>query len=280
MKERPILFSAPMVRALLADTKTQTRRVVKPQPPSWARHYWGAQGTYSGVAEPRHYWANFPTGEQAFEADADFDIWPGRDKSDQPSDEDIFGGGGFESPFGSEANCIKSAARLWVREAFRFTDVFDADSPSRVGERCIDAGYRTPWAPLQFEADGARVNWQHTGTPPHEGPPQPGKLRPAMFMPRWASRITLEVTGVRVERLQEISEADAVAEGIESRQVSDADTRWLRYDRDESEGKAYSTTGDARASYRSLWESINGPGSWAANPWVWVVEFTRIAAVR
>jgi hypothetical protein len=96
-----------------------------------------------------------------------------------------------------------------------------------------------------------------------------------MFMPRWASRITLEVTGVRVERLQDISEADAVAEGIESRQVSDTNSRWLLYGRDLSEGKLYSTTGDSRKSYRSLWESINGPGSWDANPWVWVVAFRR-----
>jgi len=212
MKERPIPFSAPMVRAVLAGTKTQTRRAWPVQPPPGVPIGWVPGETSAGR-------------------------------------------------YG------KRGDRLWVREAFRFTDVFDADSPSRVGERCIDAGYRTPWAPIQFEADSARVNWQHTGTPPHEGRPQPGKLRPAMFMPRWASRITLEVTGVRVERLQDISEADAIAEGIEPAAAG----FWRLYGRD--------TNGDMdrspRVAYRSLWESINGPGSWDANPWVWVVEFKR-----
>lgn len=85
-------------------------------------------------------------------------------------------------------------------------------------------------------------------------------------MPRWANRITLEVTGVRVERLQDISEADAIAEGLE---------------RDRQLWKHYSQPGfgwvDPRQSYQTLWESINGAGSWGANPWVWVVEFKRIA---
>lgn len=90
--------------------------------------------------------------------------------------------------------------RLWVKETFRFTSDFDGDSPTRVAERCLDAGYRTPWAPIQYEADGTRRNWQHVGTPPHEGPPQPGKTRVSIHMPRWACRLVLDVTEVRVER--------------------------------------------------------------------------------
>ena len=78
-------------------------------------------------------------------------------------------------------------------------------------------------------------------------------------MPRWASRINLEITGIRVERLQEISEADAKAEGATPAIVG-ADLDHLKY----------------RAGYQTLWEQINGPGSWAANPWVWVIEFRRI----
>lgn len=78
---------------------------------------------------------------------------------------------------------------------------------------------------------------------------------PAIHMPRWASRITLEITGVRVERLQDISEDDCWAEGI-----------------------PYSPDVDPVHEYRALWESINGPGSWDANPWVWVVEFKPAAA--
>ena len=226
MKERPILFSAPMVGPVLDGTKTQTRRVVKPQPQTV---------TDQGI--------------KAWDGDA-AELLGLLEKS------------GKVCPYGQPGD------RLWVREAFRFTDVFDGDSPARVGERCVDAGYRSPWAPLQFEADGQRTNWQHTGTPPDEGPPKPGKLRPGMFMPRWASRITLEVTAVRVERLQSISETDAIAEGIEPA----AEGYWRLYGRD--------TNGDmdrsARTSYRSLWESINGPGSWDANPWVWVIEFKRL----
>ena len=91
--------------------------------------------------------------------------------------------------------------------------------------------------------------------------------RPSIHMPRWASRITLEVTGVRVERLQDISEADAYAEGIEQ-------TDFI----EEAEHQEPATGAPpGRYAYRALWESINGPDSWTANPWVWAVEFKRIS---
>jgi hypothetical protein len=86
-------------------------------------------------------------------------------------------------------------------------------------------------------------------------------------MPRRACRITLEVTGVRVERLQDISEADAMAEGIEKTKHG----FWSKYGQSDVDG-----TYSPRASYRALWESINGPGSWDANPFVWCVEFKRV----
>ena len=92
-----------------------------------------------------------------------------------------------------------------------------------------------------------------------------GKLRPGIFMPRWASRITLEVTGVRVELLQDISEADALAEGIV--QLRDGGFGL-------PDGSHYHAA-DPRQSYLGLWEAINGEGSVTANPWVWVVEFKR-----
>jgi hypothetical protein len=90
-----------------------------------------------------------------------------------------------------------------------------------------------------------------------------------MFMPRWAGRITLVITGVRVEQLQDISEDDARAEGI-------TDGGCLECGESETNCGCINPQPDARDSFIHLWESINGPGSWAANPWVWVVEFRRV----
>lgn len=138
--------------------------------------------------------------------------------------------------------------RLWVREAWRTVKEADDTPP-----RDMDAAYR-----LWYEADAHADHHAHQlGY---------GKLRPGMFMPRWASRITLEVTGVRVERLQAISPEDAIAEGIE------------RHDDDGVTYYGPFNAGDCRpeVAYRTLWELINGPGSWDANPCVWVVEFKRV----
>ena len=95
-------------------------------------------------------------------------------------------------------------------------------------------------------------------------------------MPRWASRITLDITAVRVERLQDISEEDAQAEGVEdvTKDVAPSDPEfrfWRRY----RDGGPNAYTDNAIASFASLWTEINGPTSWEANPWVWVVEFNR-----
>lgn len=97
------------------------------------------------------------------------------------------------------------------------------------------------------------------------------RWRPSIHMPRWASRITLEVTAVRVERLQEISEADARAEGSDCL-ISDNTTE---ADRSLLDLPLYENGSPYRNGFALLWESINGDGSWDANPWVWVVDFTR-----
>ncbi len=97
------------------------------------------------------------------------------------------------------------------------------------------------------------------------------RCKPSIHMPRWASRLTLEITAVRVERLQDISEADAIAEGVE--RVGDRFKQYMPM----FDGSAYNPA-LAKSSYSQLWESINGPGSWAANPWVWVVSFRRVTA--
>lgn len=201
MKERPILFSTPMVREILSGTKTQTRRLVRLKP--WHQ------------IEERDDITPWPW---MYDAYRDADCW-------------------LPCPHGHPGD------RLLVREAWRASLAFELTPP-----RDIPAG-----TPLLYTADGSGA------LPPENA----GKYRPPMFMPRWASRITLEVTGVRVERLQDISEADAIAEGLTCR------------------NGLYATSGevwqiDPRKAYRDLWERLNGSGSWNANPWVWVVEFRRL----
>lgn len=180
MKERPILFSAPMVRAILDGSKTQTRRAAK------------------GIAT-----VHVRTGEALADIDS--------------------AGPRVACPYGQPGD------RLWVREAW-------ADCDKLVRYYATDDVH-----PLR-------------------------KKRPSIYMPRWASRITLEVTGVRVERLQDISVDDSMAEGI----VLQPDGGYGLAD-----STHYHFT-DPRVSYWSLWETINGPGSVDANPWVWVVEFKRM----
>ena len=230
--DRPILMSAPMVRALLNDTKTQTRRVMKPQP----HHMYGDQayGPPHGRCEPDGGSVGYPL---------------------------------LLCPYGQPGD------RLWVREAWRTTSDLDKLSGGQIAEACIEAGYMDPWAPLQWEADLSRRNWVHTGTPPpNESEPPAGRYRHARFMPRWASRITLEITEVRVQRLQAITEMDAYTEGI--------DTEGHAYNEAEHAmiGGASSRLAPSVHAYACLWDSINGPGSWDANPWVWAISFRRAAS--
>ncbi len=145
--------------------------------------------------------------------------------------------------------------RLWVREHWRTYASLDKLPPSGI----------QPGAGIQYEAGGTSVP---TSPARLEGM---GKFRPGMFMCRWMSRILLEVVSVRIERLQDISEADCIAEGIYERPNAGSDpARWKVY------GKEDTYTTDPVTSYQSLWEQINGAGSWDLNPWVWVVEFKRI----
>lgn len=201
MTERPILFSGPMVRALLDGTKTQTRRVCKPAK---------ALSAVVEVPDPAE------RGQ----------VYNGSHFGDEDGEVQ------FACPYGGRGD------RLWVREAWAETKVAQApDCP--------------PWV-VYREGDN-RTDYG-------------GPWKPSIHMRRRDSRISLEITEVRVERLQDISEADAFAEGI-VRQPDDgyglADTTH------------YHAT-DPRQSYFSLWEAINGDGSVEANPWVWAVSFRRL----
>lgn len=208
MKERGIPFSAAMVRVVLDDRKTQTRRTVKL--PSWTA---------------------------SVTVDKGGTIWgPGpylKAHRAEPVPDDVGAMERMHCPYGYPGD------RLWVREAWRVEREHDALSGSDLD---IDAR----WPEVFYECDDARI----------EAREDLGRYRHARFMPRWASRITLEITEVRAQRLQDISEADAYAEGF----------------------RAAFGPGFFHRTFDSLWDGINGDGAWAANPWVWAITFKRIDA--
>lgn len=230
MADKPILFSAPMVRALLDGRKTQTRRVIKlnGRPPE----YCGPSGC---VDDPTCWgWE-----------DADYGDWVTLEK--EP---------GQRMGWRDWVGAPRAGDRLWVREAWRTNAMWDHMTPAELGDESRVWGR----ASVLFEAGGA--------LPDSVGPEDAGRYRHARFMPRWASRITLLVTDVRVQRLQHISEADAMAEGIAKAPHGNRD-QWIDY----PEGSSAAGWQDPRQSFQSLWNSLHGPDAWDANPWVVAVIF-------
>jgi hypothetical protein len=191
VKDRPILYQGEMVRSILADRKTQTRRVAKLT----------SNGHVKEVGGHRRW---------------------------HPADPEAV----LACPYGQPGD------RLWVRESWAYhLYALSASNHELSG----------PWV---YAADGST---QHRLC---------DRWRPSIHMPRAASRIMLEITGVRVERLQDISEADAIAEGVMA-----------------CARRVVGLPGGCDShlcGYRQLWAKINGKGSWAANPLVWVVEFKRV----
>lgn len=253
MKERPILFSGPMVRAILEGRKTVTRRLVKPQPP--------ATHSFKGYVI-----------ESSRRKDEGKFSW-GIKESEYHFRDTMYAG----CPYGQPGD------RLWVRESTE-EDCIGIASISRY---CADG------APVLYEGcddpefNGSWAHWDY-----------PRSKRPSIHMPRWASRITLEIVSVRVERLQEVSEEDAKAEGAFFtdygrrcfHQGAPRDVGQCPAPDDhhpQREGWSMVPTesheqclSSASTAFANLWECINGPGSWAANPWVWVVEFKRVQQER
>lgn len=231
MRERPILFSSPMVRAILAGTKTVTRRVV--------------------------------TADHA----ADCDVWA-FDEACGEWEVGVYGDGGaiahgtFVRPrYGVPGD------RLYVKEACWIWGRWTLNG--------LTANGRQRW---RFRADAEqRVRFDRPEQVARRAPSQPGfdglsgwVYRHARFMPRWASRITLEVAGVRVERVQDIGADDAAAEGIRY-ETGSYETEWMTpAERDRRRIR----------DFEALWDSINAARGfgWDANPWVWVVEFKPIEA--
>lgn len=220
MKERPILFNTEMVRAILEGRKTQTRRLVKPQPTvcddDRGGHWWPSNAVQSMVHVEKEL--------QDYKG-----LWRGLIETC--------------NPFGEVGD------QLWVRETWYQKGTVGRSFPD--DDEYQFFGHKQ----AAYVADGKAPNdWTV-------------KKRPSIHMPRWASRIQLEVTNIRVELLNDISEADALAEGCiadpcdHARQIC------------EDIGCCGPT---AKGHFKSLWESINGDGSWDKNPWVWVVEFKVI----
>lgn len=196
MAEKPIIFSASMVQAILVGRKTQTRRVVKAD--GWPE----MRDPVQNEITPTEWW--FSDGMAPL--------------------------GPFRCPYGQPGDT------LWVRETYALHEEFDDVRAGDIGYYWGNVYYKT--TSLATAADSA------------------GKWRPAIFMPRWASRLTLRVTGVRVERVQDINRADAIAEGV------------------------YRAGGNPglytpQHEFKQLWDGINKKRgySFQRNPWVWVIEF-------
>lgn len=228
-KERPILFSAPMVRAILDGRKTQTRRIVKPQPIPHGTSSYG--GTRSG-------WKWKPDTLNRGWNDDDADPYNTRPLAIASAAMSC------ECPYGQPEE------RLWVKETFSYDPTPREQLPASDKWR----PYVLMHGLVMYRAtDGWNGPWN-----------------PSIYMPRAASRITLEIVNVRADRLQEISEEDALAEGVVCRRYCERPflTGALN-------ARFSGETQTATSAYRELWETINGPGSWHANPWVWVITFKR-----
>lgn len=197
MSEKPILFSEDMVKALLDGRKTQTRRVISPQPDeAWMR--WA-------MSEYRGQWTRIGTDTMICVLTED----------------------------SKEVRCPYDADRLWVREKHTI------ECPYGLPKGCDNPDHIIYWASeVQIIRDSITAKW-----------------RPSIYMPRWASRITLQVNEIRVERARDISEADCFLEGAIPSHLTPPI--------------------EPVSVFRELWDSINAKRgfSWITNPWVWVVEF-------
>lgn len=221
--ERPILFSAPMVRAILDGRKTQTRRVLPEQPEMAANGDCRIRGTFGPVnylmrGVYARFWTKYRVGDLLWVRERFLPDAPAADEG-------------------------------WDDEGLSFVE-WDGCGRRLDG---IPKIYRSPKHCIYYadEKWASYSDW---------------KWRPSIHMPRWASRITLLVTAVKVERLQDISEADAVAEGI--CQAGDGFSA--------SPGYHPLWGATAQGAFYCLWRSINGPGSWDANPWVAAYTFERV----
>lgn len=230
IRERSMCFTAPDVRALLAETKTQTRPIVKPQPITGLTK---SDATDDG----RPYWIDrtkpqpmppLTCGDQYVMPSTPLRVF---------------------CPYGQPGD------RLWVRETWKFLGT-DMNRHGRT--HSVQDGVVT------YPADGSKrtitTDWQNVEV----WMTRKSAVRPSIHMPRWVSRISLQITDVRVQRLQDISEEDAEAEGASPEAVGKPDGSFAGV--------------SCIPDYRAIWNEIRGAGSWDANPWVWAISFKRVAA--
>ncbi|MEL5431682.1 hypothetical protein [Serratia nevei] len=238
MKERPVIFNGEMVRAILDGRKTQTRRVVSD------RHLHLIDvASQIGECYPLESGINHANSQSYY-----------RDLC----------------PFGWAGD------RLWVRETWGVVS-HDFDENERiidwVPDRPATAIHEMPFGNGYYSghaiyaADGEFI-WGDD-----DGHGERSCWKPSIHMPRWASRITLEITAVRVERLNDISEEDAEAEGIDMEALYDSQDCYDCIADHNMTGRPTVT-----GAFKYLWESIYGVDSWNANPWVWVIEFKQVSA--
>jgi hypothetical protein len=210
VKERPILFRGPMVRAILSGKKTQTRRVMKPQPDGFNH---GVPYVYAGVGEEKV----------------------------------------IHCPYGNVGD------RLWVRETWQEVPIGrHRDWPGIPDGRPRKPSINNPACAIIYRADGEF--------------PGPEIWRPSIFMPRWASRLEVDITNRRAEPLNEISDEDAMAEGITETGETGDQFKFTWY------GVEKNFALEPAKAFSVLWDSVREPGSWDLNPFVWVVTFKRLEA--
>ena len=237
IKERPILFSAPMVRAIMEGRKTVTRRPVK--------SFQIPVEDSSVAAGERHRWMAIAQRDPRY----GFGVF-GATEAECAKELEEFA----PCPYGRRGEL------LWVREAWQADAQVDSIAPRELSNG----------EPIRYPADW---DFRQTGC----AMIKPGKIRPSIHMPRWVSRILLEITDVRVERLQDgegetAYESRYIAEGMKRIHQGDGDYAFHPFKSEPGPGNWT----DPFDAWRELWVGINGAESWNCNPWVWVVEFKRV----
>lgn len=255
-KERPILFSGPMVRALIDGSKTQTRRVCKSPPYSNGFHFDGQEILcHNDYLPPSAMLMDYRDSGETYTT-SDLEGWD------------------FCCPYGQPGDRlrVKESAWMWCER--------QPNGTTGTG--------RPKWLYVPMREAPVRYAADHPAKPtasivsPDTGNLWGWRLKIGRFLPGWASRILLEIVSVRVERLNDCSEGDAISEGVLSLRSQAWDRQhfpvWRCQFEEAVAAEHKPPIGPSPVqAYEALWESLNGAGSWDANPWVWVVEFKRVA---